>query len=152
MLRRLFSTGGAAAIVGFVLGGVSLASGNGGSADREFVLIERQVSQHFVDLGAAGLTVGDHAVFRSVFTTPGRARAGDIDVVCTLVRRAAVHCDATARLRGGTLELSGRFNVTSPDVRLAIIGGTGAFDRAHGELTSHHLHGNVSRDTFDLDA
>jgi hypothetical protein len=152
MLRRLVMTGAAAAIVGVVAGGVSLASGNGTSGDRQFVLTERQVSQHFVDLGASGLTVGDHAVFRSVFATADGARAGDIDVVCTLVRKAAVHCDGTARLHGGTLEVSGRFTITSPDVRLAIIGGTGAFDRAHGQLTSHHLHGNVSRDTFDVDS
>jgi hypothetical protein len=152
MLRRLFMTGAVAAMVAIVIGGVSLASANGGGGDREFVLIERQVSQHFVDLGAAGLSVGDHAVFRSVFRTPGRAQAGDINVVCTLVRKAVVHCDATARLHDGTLELSGLFNITSPDVRLAIIGGTGAFDRAHGQLSSHHLNGNMSRDTFDLDS
>ena len=152
MLRKALITGAAAAIVGLVVGGASLASADGGSSDRQFVLIERQVSQHFVDLGDAGLSVGDHAVFRSVFTTPSRAHAGDVNVVCTLVSKVAVHCNATARLHNGTLELSGLFNITSPDIRLAITGGTGAFDRAHGQLSSHHLHGNISRDTFDVDA
>jgi hypothetical protein len=76
MLRKALITGAAAAIVGLVVGGASLASADGGSSDRQFVLIERQVSQHFVDLGDAGLSVGDHAVFRSVFTTPtGRTQA-----------------------------------------------------------------------------
>jgi allene oxide cyclase-like protein len=140
------------AVCGTARWGVSLASATGGGGDREFVLIERQVSQHFVDLGAAGLSVGDHAVFRSVFTTPRGAKAGDVNVVCTLVSKTAAHCAATATLHGGTLELSGLLNITSPDVQLAIIGGTGAFDRARGQLSSHHLHGDVSRDTFDLDS
>lgn len=152
MFRKALITGAAAAIVGLIVGGASLASADSRSGDRTFVLIERQVSQHFVDLGAAGLSVGDHAVFRSTFTTPGRAQAGDVNVVCTLVSKATVHCNATARLQNGTLELSGLFKITSPDIRLAITGGTGTFDRAHGQLSSHHLHGNMSRDTFDLDA
>jgi hypothetical protein len=152
MLQKAFITGAAAAIVGLGVGGASLASADGETSDRQFVLIEHQVSQHFVDLGDAGLSVGDHAVFRSVFTTPSRAHAGDVNVVCTLVGKATVHCNATARLHDGTLELGGLFDITSPDIRLAIIGGTGAFDRAHGQLSSHHLHGNISRDTFDIDA
>jgi hypothetical protein len=151
MLRNLLATAAAAALVASVVGGVSLASATGRGGDREFVLVERQVSQHFVDLGVAGLGVGDHAVFRSVFRTPGGAKAGDVHVVCTLVSKAAAQCDATARLHGGTLELSGLFNITSPDVQLAITGGTGAYDRARGQLSSHHVAGNVSRDTFDVD-
>ena len=152
MLRKALITGAAAAIVGLVVGGASLASADGGSSDRQFVLIERQVSQHFVDLGDAGLSVGDHAVFRSVFKTPGGANAGDVNVVCTLVSKTAARCEATARLQRGTLELSGLFNITSPDIRLAIVGGTGVYDRARGQLSSHHLNGDVSRDTFDLDS
>ena len=152
MLRKLFLSAAAAALVATVVGGVSLASATGRGGDREFVLIEHQVSQHFVDLGATGLGVGDHAVFRSVFKTRGGANAGDVNVVCTLVSKTAARCEATARLQRGTLELSGLFNITSPDIRLAIVGGTGVYDRARGQLSSHHLNGDVSRDAFDLDS
>jgi hypothetical protein len=152
MVRKLLITAAAAALVATAVGGVSLASATGRAGDRDFVLNEHQVSQHFVDLGGTGLSVGDHAVFRSVFTTLSGAHAGDVTVVCTLVSKTAVQCDATARLRGGTLELSGLFTITSPDVRLAIIGGTGAFDRARGQFSSHHVNGELSRDTFHLEA
>src|SRR5690242_19622835 len=102
MFRTLTVTAAAAALVATVVGGGSLASATGRGGERVIVLDERQVSQHFVDLGASGLSVGDHAVFRSVFSTPDGARAGDVNVVCTLIKKTAVHCDATARLHGGT--------------------------------------------------
>jgi hypothetical protein len=150
MVRTLVITAAIAALVATIAGGASLASATG-TGDRPVTLNERQVAQDFVDLGAAGLSSGDHAVFRSVFTTPAGARAGTLTVVCTLVSGTAAHCAATARLRGGTLEMSGLFTITSPDVRLAIIGGTESYDRARGQLLSHHLHGDVSRDTLDID-
>jgi hypothetical protein len=50
----VFVTAAAAALIATIIGGVSLASATGRGGDRDFVLIEHQVSQHFVDLGAAG--------------------------------------------------------------------------------------------------
>src|SRR5438093_10864468 len=69
MFRRLLTTAGVAAAVAFVVGGGAFASGSGSADDQaqSITVIEKTTSDHFVDVGKPGFSIGDEFFFNSVF-------------------------------------------------------------------------------------
>lgn len=72
--------------------------------------------------------------------------------MCTLMLRGRLQCQGTARLAGGTLALiAGVDQSDSTPDHIAIVGGTGRYDQAHGQMTSTSTSQTTSRDVFDID-
>ena len=108
-----------------------------------------------VDVAPAGLSPGDEFILGGRLrnladaTTIGRTRD-----VCTVLATGGsnlpLHCVTVVWLSGGTLELAG-FASGGPFFRLAITGGTGAYDTAHGQLAAKPGANNATLLTFDID-
>jgi allene oxide cyclase len=156
MFRRLLTAAGVAAAVAFVVGGGAFAVASGSGSDgpaRTITVIEKTTSQHHVDVGRPGFSIGDEFTFNSVFWNVARTRrVGTNHGYCTELTTRLVHCVGTARLSGGTLEFAGNVSADQSDFRLAITGGTGALEGAEGQVTIHNLSadGSISRDVIEL--
>jgi hypothetical protein len=73
MLRKLLMTAGVGALVAMAIGGASFASAPGDKSGRvTIVVIEKTTSQHFLDLGKHGFSVGDEFFFASQFWNTAR--------------------------------------------------------------------------------
>ena len=89
-----------------------------------------------------GYAVGDGLAYSERLTDASTGSASGYDVVsCTVVRvlnevkRAGVlQCNLTARLKNGTVAAQGIVWQNGSDSRLAVTGGTGAYDGAAGSL------------------
>jgi hypothetical protein len=103
-------------------------------------------TDHELDLGASGLSVGDRFIFATdAFRKGERVGVGAGDCVTVRFRpgrdQPQAHndlCVATLSLPEGQITAQGLFDrITGPvPVTLAITGGTGAYRTAHGELLS----------------
>jgi hypothetical protein len=93
-----------------------------------------------LDLGKKGFTAGDMALtvdapLRDEQT--GR-RVGELDGMETVLSRAhngTVHMAAAVRLRDGRIEMGGTLRHSDRGQALSVIGGTGAYANARGEVT-----------------
>jgi len=151
-LRRGLMTAAVAAVVAAAVGGVSLARA-GSSGDRTLRVREVQTGSVFVNVthsqhGAPGDEFIFHAKLRKAGTT-----VGSLDAVCTLMLHHRLQCAGTAHLQGGTLALDAGITEAQSNstARIAITGGTGRYDHAHGELISTSTGENTARDVFDID-
>ncbi|WP_027482932.1 allene oxide cyclase barrel-like domain-containing protein [Deinococcus pimensis] len=95
---------------------------------------------HLVDVGDKGVSVGDQTVFDDLLFKNGK-RVGFDSGACTVTRVAMnerdpfrVSCVATYALPGGTIAAQGVMT-NNPTKVLAIVGGTGAYEGAHGQIT-----------------
>lgn len=97
---------------------------------------------------------GDYFVFYSPLTDTAGARAGELDVQCTIIKKGNRQgkgevdlCTGALGLANGELFISARIlSGNSANVRGAITGGTGAYANARGTFTS--VGENNSTDTF----
>ena len=152
-IRRGLMTAAVAAAVAAAVGGVSMARA-GGSGDRTVTLTEVQTGGTFINVRhSKGPKAGDEFAFHAKLKNHEGTTVGSLDAICTLVLHARLQCEGTARLSGGTLALSAGIpagdNVRTTHV--AIVGGTGRYDRAHGQMTSTTTGSTTSRDVFDID-
>jgi allene oxide cyclase-like protein len=94
----------------------------------------------FVDLGAPGLSVGDHVVTTDGVVRPDGTPAGSTEQVCTVVEPKAslfastFDCAGSFQLDQGQITVQGAFVPNAAESSFAITGGTGAFARARGEV------------------
>jgi allene oxide cyclase len=118
------------------------------STDMTLLAVDVAKSEIYVDAGAKGDGPGDTIFFRETLLKSGKA-AGGSDVMCIFVRRNAGRCSGTLRLSGGTLEASGgtRFGGR---FSLPIVGGTGRYSGASGELTVVAVNEKRSRYLVEL--
>jgi hypothetical protein len=137
MFGRVVMTAVAAAIVAAVIGGASLAAASGQRGeDVSLRLIEVRTAVSPVDVPPAGASAGDEFILagrlRNAANTTTVGRAND---VCTVLRAsgAPLHCVAVVTLKAGTIDVAGLAS-GGPNFTLAITGGTGAYDDAHGQL------------------
>ena|SRR5690348_1827080 len=94
---------------------------------------------HYVDNGRKGMSAGD------MFLTTGAPlrdatghRAGafeGMETLLSLAHRGTVSVAGSLRLHGGTLVVAGTVRHTDKGQPLAVVGGTGAYAGARGELT-----------------
>jgi len=92
-----------------------------------------------VDIGAPGLSTGDHVVTTDGLVRPDGTSAGSFTTVCTVVQPganlfvSAYDCSGSFQLAQGQLTVQGSFVPTDPESSFAITGGTGVFAAASGE-------------------
>jgi allene oxide cyclase len=128
-----------------VVGGATLASAASSATSQSLTLVAVDIpkSERYVDLGAKGNGPGDVLFFRETLREGGK-RAGHSEVMCVTVARDVGRCQGTLFLAGGTLEASGAAHF---DARfsLPIVGGTGRYAGARGELQVIALDSKRSR-------
>ena len=98
--------------------------------------------------GRLRLSLGDMFVFTSpLFDAANERRVGRLATTCTVVKRgsfdtAGFQCASSFRLRDGTIETQGLSGFGQTAVRLAVVGGTQAYEGARGTFA-----GRASRRT-----
>jgi hypothetical protein len=124
-------------VAGVALGSVALASASSTAVPRTMTLVavDTKSGDHYVDLGAKGESIGDTIIFTELLRDPSRANkiVGHNEILCITVSRIAARCHGTLFLPGGRIEAAGtvRFRKT---FRVPIVGGTGSYAAAAGEL------------------
>jgi allene oxide cyclase len=151
-MRRLLTTALAAALVGGVIGGLSLASAST-SRDRHvrvMRVLEVQTHQAFVDVGKKGFSIGDQFMFTSVLKTlDGKRVVGHTSITCTATLGNRADCNGTGWLPGGSVRV-GQTLANGPNSVLAVVGGTGRYQGAGGQVSVHSLSDTRSLDTIRI--
>jgi allene oxide cyclase len=119
----------------------TMAARDAGVADRAKTilhLVERHGTETFVDSGRPGDSQGDLLAFSNIlYDGNNLKRIGHDQGSCTrTVVGASWECNWTVLLPKGRITVEGPFNDTSDSV-LAVIGGTGAYSSASGQMTLH---------------
>jgi hypothetical protein len=142
-----------------VAAGVAVALGSLGSAaattghDRHgatFTLVERTTASTSVDTDrSGGESVGDMSVFESDFLAGGK-KVGTVEGFCIIISDTLWDCQATGSLAGGGIRSAGRFDVTAETNTVAIVGGTGIYGNAGGQITITAVTDESETDTFEV--
>jgi allene oxide cyclase len=134
--KELLGAGLSALIVVAVVAGVASATGSehrsSGRVTLQLLITEPQFTD--VDLAGEGETAGDLSVVDSPLYNRNRTRqVGHTPLSCVVVRVGAnPRCNGELVLEGfGQITLQGVFG--EDEDRMAVTGGTGAFDQAHGQ-------------------
>jgi hypothetical protein len=140
---RLFTAVLAIVALGVLVSGTAVASAHGKGKEKTLRLVADQTQVEFVDVGAAGPSLGDELVFSETLSRRGR-EVGTSGVVCTITHVTPpydvlmLQCVATLSLRSGQITIQGLIEVQGEDdlgpFTLAITGGTGAYRGAGGDL------------------
>ena len=136
-------------IAGVAIGSVALASASSTAVPGTMTLISVDTgSDHYIDVGTKGESVGDTVVFTELLRDPGRANkvVGHNEILCITVSRSAGRCHGTLFLPGGRIEAAGTVRFTTRTFRVPIVGGTGSYAAAAGELVITSL--SVTRDRY----
>jgi hypothetical protein len=141
-MRRIAVLAGAVIlVVGMIGAGLAVASRRSGIVRHQVLRFAVQlVNEDTVDVGASGDSPGD--------TFFGQSELRNFDLTKQLGRYASAcvlenvdtrlnHCTATASVSNGKVELSGRFpfSDTLQAFRLAVVGGSGAYENVVGQAT-----------------
>ena len=105
-------------------------------------MTEKNVTSGFSDAAPTGFSVGDTASFYSTLTNTSDGTAAGYDTVHCVVERVlsaasqsgVLQCFATVRLQSGTLSVQGNLWQNNTSSRLAVTGGTGAYEGAKGNV------------------
>lgn len=101
-----------------------------------------QLQPTFVDTGKPGPSVGDIVVVRDGVLAADGSRAGTFNQVCTLVQvigsplTSAYECTGSIALENGTITMQGPFVPSLAEQSAAITGGTGAYQKARGQIVA----------------
>jgi hypothetical protein len=160
MRTKLWTLVLAVAILGFVLGGISVSlrptstSAVASSVETTHLqfLVKFIGQDTFLDLGAPGPSQGDEFIFHDlVFTPDGRTQVGYDGGSCVIfdVAKPEENCTLTFSLPGGDI-MTQFLNSPPPAKTFAVTGGTGSYRnvRGQGELVESG-HGTVTL-IFDL--
>jgi hypothetical protein len=136
-MTRLVAALGAAALV--AASGAAVASASPSPSPSSSVrlkLVERQVGEHFIDLGRHGLSPGDHNVVRSqILNTDGKVVGrGDIDCVVTGAhKQLGGLCHVVITLPDGQIAGEAAFGRSGSSRYGAIVGGTRRYAGMSGQ-------------------
>lgn len=147
MKPKLIVPAGLAALL--ALSAVGLAAGAGGAKNASgitFHLVEKDHAFNYVDNKPRGgpnepPSIGDMFAFTSTLWTRTNKRAGTLYATCVVAsggKNPVSSCTGTVALKGGQLELQTalRFGPGSTPQKIAIVGGTDAYEGATGMVTS----------------
>ena len=101
------------------------------------------------------LSLGDMFVFaQPLFDGANERRVGRIATTCTVIKRgsfdtAGFQCSSSLRLRDGTIEAQGLSGFGRTTVRIAVVGGTQAYEGARGTFSAS-TSGNTSTSVIHL--
>ena len=128
------------------LGGSSSAS----TAESDLRVLETLTGFEILDVGKEGLGFGDHVAIRSVVRNPGGTKIGIGAGDCTVysgktLETIKAHCTETFKLKDGQIFTGGVFDTASKRNFWVIMGGTGEYKGATGELDAT----TKSADTFE---
>jgi hypothetical protein len=137
-------------VAGVVAGGAVAASAappapaaaapaaRGGDTVLRFDLVFRPQDENYVDVGSPGPGIGDLLVFQDrVLDRTGRqvgVEGGSCTITAILADGFQTHCVGTVSLPGGQIAFQGLVT-DKPEKRMAVVGGTGRYRTAAGELT-----------------
>lgn len=110
-------------------------------------------SQHFVDTGKKGNSVGDLVLLADSYRNPGDATVVGHDwETCSVVRLhpLLISCDFAVHIPHGTLTAAGAFNPMRLPWRIPVTGGTGSYAGARGVLDAVGGKHHTERFTFTL--
>jgi hypothetical protein len=98
----------------------------------------RPFAENYVDVGTPGAGIGDMLVFQDQILDRGR-QVGIQGGTCTVTALLAgghfqTHCVGTVSLPGGQIAFQGLVT-DAPEKHMAVVGGTGRFRDAGGDLT-----------------
>jgi hypothetical protein len=142
-------------------GGLFVPSSGGASPDRHAAstivinTIQRSTAFAAVDADHNGKpSVGDYSVAQVVHLSPKTGKViGGGSAICTQINAGGslFDCQGQDHFAGGELREAGRFTI-SKGFRLAILGGTGIYQGASGELNGTWLDKKLtrSRDVFTI--
>jgi hypothetical protein len=103
------------------------------------------------DADTGGPFPGDESLFGfGIRSQPKATTANPATFTCLYAFAKRAYCDATVSLPGGTLFGSGAFAFAAKRYTIAIVGGTGDFDGASGELNSEPGPNGTQRLTIHL--
>jgi hypothetical protein len=148
-MRRTVPFAVVALVAGVAIGSVSLASASSPAVPQSMTLVSVDTvsGDHYVDTGTKGESIGDTVMFTEVLRDPSRANkvVGHNEILCITVSRVAARCLGTLFLPGGRIEAAGtvRYRKT---FRVPIVGGTGSYADAAGELVITSL--SETRDRY----
>lgn len=106
------------------------------AATLELTLVERADSDKVTDTGEKGDSVGDILTFNNEVLENGKPAGRDNGWCMRTVVGKTWECSWTVILADGQIVVQGPFMDTGDSV-LTVIGGTGNYEGAHGELTVH---------------
>jgi hypothetical protein len=153
--RRILVMAVAAACLAAVIGGVSFARAGGSSGPQTLVFTEVDTGGKFISVThTQNGAPGDEFIFSAKLINGQNMRIGTLDAKCTLALHGRLLCEGTMRFRGGYVTLSGTLRADEPTGtidRIAVTGGTGRFDQAHGQLISKSTSDTTSSDVLDID-
>ena len=134
-------------------GGVSLASASAEQArGKTMTLVSESTKlEHYVDNGEQGDSVGDVVYFQELlYDKTRRAKPiGHSEIQCFFLGDDGARCSGTFFLPEGKLEAGGAIHFRRVS-RIPILGGTGAYAGARGELTLTTINEQRDRNVIRL--
>ena len=131
------------AVVGVVAVCLAAAASAKDSRVTTFRLVEKDSSFHFVDNPPQGMkpgpSAGDSFVFTGELLTRSGKHAGTLHVTCTVTtggKHMVSTCVGTFGLAGGQLQAQTTITDGAKADHIAIVGGTGVYVGARGEVIS----------------
>ena len=152
--RQVLLTAVVAGVVAAAIGGVSRAHAAGSPRDDDtMTLTETQTASKFISIShTKNGGPGDEFTFHSIVTDHSGARVGTLDVLCVVLLQQRIQCQGTYTLPGGTISGTALSSLANNGVtHVAINGGTGRYDRVHGQVTSTPTGNTTTRSVFDID-
>jgi hypothetical protein len=147
-MRRLLIVAAAAAAATATIALISASSGAQVPGERTFTLIEKNSEGTFSEIDnpprSKGLRVsgGDEFVFALPVRDPSGKRLGSLNAHCTFVRgnrsrnKAPTLCEGIYKLADGQISVQVAQGRVTRVLRLAVTGGTEAYEGARGSVTS----------------
>lgn len=146
-----------AAVTVVVAGGLALGQSvaSAGTA-RTLRLTEVVASTSFDDLGAKGTSIGDRLAFKTALKDGtgkqvGFGAADCLRVSGTSDANGLAQCLETFHVRGGDVVASGIYNFAAKSNHWAIVGGTGRYRGASGQVDFTTQNATTFADTFRFD-